>query len=211
MATNPTGGTSVPLTERVKNILLQPKTEWPRIDAEPSTIGGIYSSYVIILAAIPPVCMLIGLLVFGMPLMNFSTGYLVGQAILTYLLGLAGVYILALIIDALAPSFGGTKNMVSAFKLAAYSSTAAWVVGIFYLVPLLAFLGILGLYSFYLLYVGLPVLMKTPADKGLVYTLAVVAAAIVLYLIIGAITAQVMMRMMPTPVVPGTVTYTLPG
>jgi hypothetical protein len=209
MATNPTG-TSVPLTERVKNILLQPQSEWRRIEAEPATIGGLYRSYVMILAAIPPVCLLIGLLVFGMPFIGFSTGYLVGQAILTYLLSLAGVYVLALIIDALAPSFGGTKNRVNAFKVAAYSSTAAWVVGIVYLVPFLAFLALLGLYSFYLLYLGLPVLMKTPADKGLVYTLAVVAAAIVLYLVIGAITAQIMLRMMPMTV-PGTVTYTLPG
>jgi hypothetical protein len=204
MATNPTDGTHVPLIQRVKNILMTPKTEWPVIDAEPATIGGIYRNYVMILAAIGPICLLIGLLVFGMPYFAFPMGYLIGQAILSYVMALVGCYVLALIIDALAPSFGGTKDRVKAFKVAAYSSTAAWVVGIVYLVPVLAILGILGLYSLYLLYLGLPVLMKTPADKSIVYTIAIIVAAIVIYVVIGAITGRILMAMMPGP------TMTLP-
>lgn len=199
MAINPTGG-RVPLIQRVKNILTSPKTEWPVIDAEPDTIGGIYRNYVMILAAIAPVCLLVGLLVFGMPYVSFSMNYLLAQAVVSYLLALASWYVLALIIDALAPSFGGTKDMVKAFKVAAYSSTAAWVVGIFYLIPLLAVLGIVGaLYSLYLLYLGLPVLMRTPADKSVVYTVAVIVAAIVIYLVFGAITGRILAALMPVP------------
>lgn len=208
MATNPTGRTTS-LVERVKNILMTPKTEWPRIDSEPATIGGIYTSYVLILAAIPPVCMLIGMLVFGLPFISFPMEYLIAQAVITYVLSLVGVYLMALIIDALAPTFGGTKDMVKAFKVAAYCSTAAWVVGVVYLVPLLSILAILGLYSFYLLYLGLPVLMKTPADKAMVYTIAVVVAAIVIYLVIGMITSRVLVSMMPAPA--QTISITYPG
>jgi hypothetical protein len=205
MATNPTGESRVPLVQRVKNILTTPKTEWPVIDSEPATIGGIYKNYVMILAAIGPVCMLIGLLVFGMPYLSFSMGYLLAQAIVSYVMALIGCYILALIIDALAPSFGGTKDRVKAFKVAAYSSTAAWVVGIFYLLPLLAILGIIGgLYSLYLLYLGLPVLMKTPADKSVAYTVAVIVAAIVINLLLAAITSRILLSMMggPTAILP---------
>ena len=205
MATTPTGESRVPLVQRVKNILMTPKTEWPVIDSEPATIGGIYKNYVMILAAIGPVCMLLGLLVFGMPYISFSMGYLLAQAVVTYVMALIGCYILALIIDALAPSFGGTKDKVKAFKVAAYSSTAAWVVGIFYLLPMLAILGIIGaLYSLYLLYLGLPVLMKTPADKSVVYTVAVIVAAIVIYLVVGAISGRILAAMLPVP------TMTLP-
>jgi hypothetical protein len=200
MATNPTGGRRVPLIQRVKNILITPKTEWPVIDAEPDTIGGIYKNYVMILAAIPPICLLIGLLVFGMPYFVFPMGYLIAQAVLSYLMALASCYVLALIIDALAPSFGGTKDIVKAFKVAAYSSTAAWVVGIFYVIPFLAILGIVGgLYTLYLLYLGLPVLMKTPADKAVVYTVAIIVAAIVIYFIVGAITSRLLIAMLPGP------------
>ncbi|HLL29878.1 MAG TPA: Yip1 family protein [Allosphingosinicella sp.] len=199
MATNPTGGAHAPLIQRVKNILMTPKTEWPVIDSEPDTIGGIYKNYVLILAAIPAVCMFIGLLVFGGGF--FSLSYLLAQAVITYLLALVSVYVVALIIDALAPSFGGTKDKVKAFKVAAYAYTAAWVVGVFYLLPFLVVLGIVGgLYSLYLLYLGLPVLMKTPADKSVVYTVAIVVAAIVVNLIIAAITTRILFAIMPSPI-----------
>lgn len=204
MATNPTGPARVPLIQRVRNILMTPKTEWPVIDSEPDTIGGIYKNYVMILAAIGPVCLLLGLLAFGggyLP-MNF----VIAQAVIGYLVALASVYVLALIVEALAPSFGGTKDRLKAFKVAAYASTAAWVVGIFYLLPFLAILGLIGgLYSLYLLYLGLPVLMKTPADKSVVYTVAIIVAAIVINLVLGAITSRILWSMMagPTAVLPG--------
>jgi hypothetical protein len=175
----------------VKNILTTPRTEWPVIDSEPDTIGGIYKNYVVILAAIPAVCLLVGMLLLGGRFVSMS--FLVAQAVITYLVALAGIYILALIIEALAPSFGGTKDRVKAFKVAAYAYTAAWVAGIFYLLPPLAIvMGLVGgLYSLYLLYLGLPVLMKTPADKSVVYTVAIVVAALVISFVLAAITAPI--------------------
>jgi hypothetical protein len=105
-----------------------------------------------------------------------------------------GVFILALIIDALAPTFQGTKNNVQATKVAAYSMTAGWVAGIAAIIPSLGLVGIIsligGLYSLYLLYLGLPRLMKAPAEKAVPYTVSVIVAAIVLYLIIGFVTAS---------------------
>jgi hypothetical protein len=105
-------------------------------------------------------------------------------------LTLVGTYVLALIIDALAPTFDGQRNQIQALKVAAYSSTAAWVAGIFALIPWLGVLGILGLYSLYLLYLGLPVLMKAPREKALPYTAVVILAAIVLFMVIGMIVGR---------------------
>jgi hypothetical protein len=184
------------LLARVKGILLQPGREWEQIDREPATIGGLYAGYVAPLAAIPAICTLIGAVVFGYgffgvtykpPIMSAVT-----SAVVTYLLTLAGVYVLALIINALAPTFGGEKNQIQAFKVAAYSGTASWLAGVFNLIPMLAILGLLGLYSLFLLYRGLPKLMKTPEDKALPYTALVIVAAIVLALVVGAITAPLM-------------------
>jgi hypothetical protein len=202
MATNPTGPARVPLIQRVRNILTTPKTEWPVIDSEPDSIGGIYKNYVVILAAIPALCLLIGMLAFGGRFLPMN--YLIAQAVLGYLVALASVYILALIIEALAPTFGGTKDRVKAFKVAAYASTASWVVGIVYLLPVLVVLGLVGaLYSLYLLYLGLPVLMKTPADKSVGYTVAIVVAAIVVNLVLGALTGAILLSMAgPTAILP---------
>jgi len=178
--------------DRVKNILLNPRQEWAVVDTEAATPVDIYKGYIIPLAAIGPVASFIGSTVFGyhLPLVGtFRTpvGSALSAMIVTYLLTLAGVYVLALIIDALAPTFGGSKSQIQSLKVAAYSSTASWVAGIFSLVPGLRWLGVLGLYSLYLLYLGLPVLMKTPAEKALAYTILVILAALVLFLVIGLV------------------------
>jgi hypothetical protein len=183
------------LVDRVKRILLSPRTEWEVIDAEQTTPAALYTGYIAPLAAIGPIAQLIGSTIFGIPLPLMGTyrvplGSALTGAIIGYVLTLVGTYVLALIIDALAPTFDGQRNQIQALKVAAYSSTAAWLAGIFALIPLLGFLGLVGLYSLYLLYLGLPVLMKTPREKALPYTAVVILAAIVLFIIIGMIAAR---------------------
>jgi hypothetical protein len=186
------------IVERAKNILIQPKAEWERIDAEPSSVGDIFRGYVLILAAIPAIATLIGQAVFGMSFGPFSykppIGTLLAMTVISYSLSVAGVFVLSLIIDALAPTFKGTRSKVQAAKVAAYSYTAAWVAGIFGLLPQLSFVAILigGLYSLYLLYLGLPRLMKVAEEKAIPYVVSVVVAAIVLSFIAGLLLAAVM-------------------
>ncbi len=182
------GGSSSGLVQRVQDILLRPKPTWDVIAGEPATVKGLFTGYIMILAAIGPVCQVLGATLFGGFL--FAPFMLVG-AVVGYALSLAGVYIMALVIDGLAPSFGGEKNQIQALKVAAYGSTAAWLAGIFNLVPMLAFLGVLGLYSLYLFYLGLPKLMKAPADKAVGYTAVVVVVMLVVYMVIGMIVGSI--------------------
>ena len=188
------------LIERVKNILLKPEQEWERIDAEQTTIGNIYRRHVLPLAAVPTVAGLIGSLAFGYSALGFSyrpsVGAALASAVVQYGLALTGVFVLALIIDALAPSFQATPDRTRAFKVAAYSATASWVAGIFNILPTLSVLGILGLYSLYLLYRGLPKLMRASADKALSYTIVVIIAAIGVALVVGAIVAPISAMLM---------------
>jgi hypothetical protein len=177
-----------PLVARVRSILVEPRSEWGVIDAEPATVGSIYR-YVLIVAAIPAICQAIK---FSMVGVFQITPLLATQfAITTYVGALIAAYVLALIISALAPTFGGQKGQIPALKVAAYSATAAWVSGIFVLIPLLGILALVGaLYSLYLLYLGLPVLMKTPPDRSVAYTVVTVIAAIVVFMVIGAIAGR---------------------
>lgn len=214
MATNPTG-TAPSLVTRAKNIILSPKTEWQVIDGESATVGGLYRNYIMILAAIPALAMAIGLFLFGINLfivtVRPSTTYIISQAITQYVGSLVGVFVLALIIEALAPSFGGTKSRVQAMKVAAYSYTPAWVAGILLLMPSLALLVMLAsLYCLYLLYLGLPLLMKSAPDKKGVYLAAVIVAAIVIGIIVAAVTSAVTRSFLPTPTLTSP-SYTLPG
>ena len=183
------------LITRVKNIILTPSTEWDAIEKEPAEIGGLYRNYILILAAIGPVAGMIKGIVFGYSALGITYRPGIMQAVVTaitsYVITLVGVFILALVIDALAPSFGATKNRIQAFKVAAYSGTAAWIAGIFGLLPGLGFLTILGLYSLYLLYLGLPRLMKAPADKAMGYTAVTAVAAIVVAFVSSLVLAPV--------------------
>ncbi len=184
------------LQERVKAILLTPRTEWAAIDGETATTASLYTGYVIPLAAIPALAAFLGGSLFGFRVLGATIRVPLGaglrSAVVGYLLSLAAVWVLAFVIDALAPTFGGTKSPIQALKVAAYSCTAAWVAGVFQLVPALAFLGLLGLYSLYLVYLGLPVLMKAPQDKAIGYTVVVVVCAIVLFYVVSAIGDRVL-------------------
>jgi hypothetical protein len=174
------------LVDRVKNILLSPRTEWPVIDAEPATVASLYTGYIMPLAAIPVICQAIGMSMIGITIPFVGGHYKtpIGNALVSaavmYIFSLIAVFIVALVIDGLAPTFNGTKNQVQALKVVAYSYTASWVGGIFALIPALGIIGLLfGLYSLYLLYLGLPVLMKSPPEKAVGYTVVVVICTII--------------------------------
>lgn len=183
------------LSERVKNILLSPSAEWQKISQESTSVTSLYKGYVLPLAAIGPVATFIGMAMIGVTLpftaatFRVPVGQALAQGIVSYALALISVFVLALIINALAPTFGGQKSNEQALKVAVYSSTAAWVAAIFTLIPALSVLSLLGLYSLYLLYLGLPLLMQSPKEKALGYTAVVVVCAIVLSVVVGTIAA----------------------
>lgn len=203
------------MLDRAKRLIVAPKAEWPVIDAEPMTVRQIFTGWVMPLAAIGPVASLIGGLAFGYGAFGIvyrpSIAGALTTAIVSYVMALIGTYVLALIVDALAPTFGGIKNPVAAMKVAAFSATAGWLAGIFGIVPTLAFLSILGLYSLYLLYTGLPLLMKAPADKAVGYIVATIVAAIIVFVVIGAITGAIGARMMTPALVSTSGTVEIPG
>lgn len=186
----PSGG----MIGRIQRLLLTPKEEWPRIEAEPMTVQGIVTGWVVPLAAIGPIAGLIGgqLFPYTVPILNISFRPPIVGAIVLAVLGWAlavGLnYVWSLIIDALAPSFGGTKNPISALKTAAFSATAIWVCAILSLLPALAAIGaLLGLYSVYLFWIGGPLLMKIPADKAPGFVVVSIIVGIVANLIAGVI------------------------
>jgi hypothetical protein len=186
------------LIGRAKSILFTPRTEWPVIAAEPDTIGGIYTGYVMILAAIPAVKLFLTWSVIGVSIPfggSYRAGVLAGltSAITTYVLTLMGTFVVALIVEALAPSFGGQKDRVQALKAVAYSYTATWVAAIIGIVPGLGLLSALAglIYGLYLLNLGLPVTMKCPAERSLPYTVVTVIVAIAVSIVLGLVVRAV--------------------
>ena len=182
------------LIERAKAIILKPAQTWPVIAAEPATPGELITRYAIPLAAIAPLCgfirgQLFGYGAFGF---NYRPGLMSGLStlIVSYVLGLVGVIVLALIADWLAPKFDGMSNRTNAFKLVVFASFAAWLAGAFQLIPGLGLLGLAGLYTLYLFYTGAAQLMKVPQDKSIAYTAVTLVCAAVLYWLVGIVTVS---------------------
>jgi Yip1 domain len=177
------------IVERVKNILLSPATEWDKIAGEPTTPKELMISYVLPLAALSAVMQFIKLSVFGVGFITFGMGLGIAMAVFHFVMAFIAVIVIAFITDALAPSFGGTKDMNQAVKVTAYTFTASWIGSVFGIIPwvgfLLAFL--IGLYGLYILYLGLPRLMKNPAEKTIIYEIVIVIVAIVVMFVIGAV------------------------
>lgn len=183
------------IVQRVKNILLQPRAEWPIIEAEPESTASLYTRYLIPLAAIGSVARVIGMTVVGvsipfvgrvrMPIMTSLSSALIG-----FVAMLVGAYVWALIINALAPTFGGQKNMLAALKLAIFSATPALVASFLSILPMLFLLQLLAaIYGLYLLYIGFPVMMKVPRERAATYTAATVASGMVLAIIFAGVSA----------------------
>src|SRR5882724_9509753 len=161
---------------RARSLLVSPRTEWPVIAAEPATVADLYRNYIMILAAIPPVCgfvkiSLLGYAWHGFKVYRGSIGAGLTAAIIEYAVSLVAVYVLAVIIEALAPNFAGQPNRVQALKVAGYSYTAVWIAGVALILPGLSGLVALAgaLYSVYLLYLGLPSTMKVLPERATGY------------------------------------------
>ncbi|HVO45372.1 MAG TPA: Yip1 family protein [Steroidobacteraceae bacterium] len=186
---------------RAKSILLTPRSEWPVAEAEPATVGSVYGNYIFVMAAVPAIARFVSLSLIGVSA-GFLGSYRIGigagltGAVLSYVWSLLGVFIMALVVDALAPSFGGQKNRVQAVKVVAYSFTASWVASVIAIIPGLGLLAALAglIYSIYLLNMGLPVMMKCPPEKSAGYTAVSVIVGLVIFIVIGAVTAGLGVR-----------------
>jgi hypothetical protein len=189
------------LIERVKNILLTPKTEWDKIDNETPNTQGIITTYVLPLVAIGAIAAFVGWGFIGKSYWGIkftSTSWGIRYAIIALISGVAGCLLLAAVIDALAPNFKSEKNFGKSLQLAAYSSTAGWVGAFFNIIPSLAIIGsLVGLYGLYLLYLGLPKLKKTPEDQVTTYFVISLVAMIVAYFVIGLILAAILIDKTP--------------
>jgi hypothetical protein len=183
----------VKLVDRARKILLEPATEWPVIAAEAADTKALFLSYAAPLAAIGALAMWIGHSVVGVSVPLLGTyrtplGAGLAFAIATWILGLAGAFVCGLIVNALAPTFGGEKSTMQAMKCAVYAYTPAWIAAILHVIPALGIVVVLAsLYGLYLLWLGLPVLMKAPKEKSLGYTVVVVICVIAVSIVLSVV------------------------
>ena len=167
---------------RVKAILIDPAAAWRGFEKDIGDPAYLLGRYVAVLALIPALSSFVGATLIGVvaPSGTILRTDLIGGlfgAIFSYAASCAIVVLLGLIIDLLAPRFGGRRNFEDAFKLAVYSFTPLWLAGIFLLMPGLRFLLLTGVYGIYLFWLGAPRLAKVPEQQAANFTLVIVICA----------------------------------
>lgn len=169
---------------RAKGLILNPRAEFEAIAAEPvANPIDLLVKWAVPVSAVPVVAGFLGSLLF---LLGFAwIGALLASAVVGYVLGLVGVFVVAKLVEMLAPNFGGSADAGGAMKLAVYAPTAGWLAGVFLLFPPLAFLSILGLYSLYLFWIAIPILTQVPTERRLPFVAAVIVCAVVVNIVIS--------------------------
>jgi hypothetical protein len=173
------------LALRAKAMLTDPFAEWKAIDREPGDPAYLLSRYVAVLALIPAASSFVGTSLIGVVVADGATlrtpvfNGLFG-AVFGYVVSCVTVLLLGLLINLLAPAFNGRRDFDSAFKLAVYSFTPVWLAGLFLLLPGLRFLVLTGLYGAYVLWLGLPLLTKSPGRQALSFAAVIVICAFLL-------------------------------
>lgn len=186
------------LIEKVKGVLLKPKDTLPILKTEQEIIHGLII-YICILALIPMIATFIGKAVVGIGIGEWGrfrapAGYAFITALILYALTVGSVFLIGLIIDFFAPTFGGNRNYLMAIKTAAYSCTPFMLGGILAIFPsiILSILWfIFALYGIYILYLALPVFMESPREQIILYSVVTVAGAIIVALVFGLIVYSV--------------------
>jgi hypothetical protein len=179
------------LVDRVRNICVSPGTEWPVIEQENTPQAELVTGYLLPLAAIGAIAGVIGSSIIGIPFVGARASFfasLVGACV-GIVFTVIGCFVIGLIINALAPTFGGRQDGNQAFKTSVYCYTPVLVAGVARVLPLLGSLIVFvaGLYSLYVLFLGLPVMMKAPRDKAPGYTIVIVICSIVLGAVISGV------------------------
>jgi len=177
---------------RLKGILLQPGSTWKTIEGEFTKPAVLYKGWVLPLALIGPLCWLVGTFIFGVGSVvgsyHLPIQSLVTVVVIDYVVAVLAIFGLSIITSGLAPTFGGQKNDVQGLKVAAYAATPWLVAGVFQLLPVLWPVSlVVSLYSLFLFFVGVPIVMKPAKDQALGYGIVAALGAAVIALIVHAI------------------------
>jgi Yip1-like protein len=192
---------------RVKQMLLTPVAAWKSIGAEKGDVRSVFTGFVIPLSLIPAIASFVGYgfvgadgLLFRISGLYWGTAMAIDSFVTSLAVFLLGTYI----IDRMAPGFGAARDSGRSAQLVAYSYTPAWLAGIFYLFPILQELVVLGLYSVYLFYLGIPVLKPAPADQRIAFTISSAIIVIIIRFVVGLLIVNVVYSISGNPFLPYT-------
>ncbi|MBC3951814.1 Yip1 family protein [Pseudomonas folii] len=186
------------MIHHVWGLFTHPDREWQDIRGEEEeSIGHVYLTHTLILAAIPAVSAYIGTTQMGwaigdgVPVM-LTHESAIWMTIMSYIAMLAGVSIMSGFIHWMARTYNATPSLARCIAFATYTATPLFIGGLAALYPHMWLGMMIGTaavcYTVYLLYVGVPTFMKIPADEGFMFSSSILAVGLVVLVAIMAFT-----------------------
>ena len=181
----------------VWGLLSHPDEEWEAIGAEDCTIGNCYLRHVLILAALPAVSAFIGTTQFGWRLgagdaVKFSFPSALMISAVFYVAMLVAVVMMGEFIHWMAQTYSARPPIERCVVLSAYTATPLFLAGVLALYPLVwlnMLVGLLALgYTIYLLYVGVPIVMRIPKEQGHMFSSSILTVGMVMLVAMMVIT-----------------------
>ncbi len=176
------------MLNHVWGLFAHPQEEWLEIRSEARANRNRYLSHLLLLAAIPAICAYIGATKVGWQYVPGQTGLLTEQSAMAmacaaYLAMLGATFFIGFFVHWMAHTYGTTPSMRKCIIFAAYNATPMFVAGVLALYPslMLTILGIAAAasYSVYLLYLGIPIMMGIPKERGFLFSTSVLAVGLV--------------------------------
>jgi len=177
------------MIHHVWGLFTRPDQKWQEIRGEKETIGHMYMSHVLILAAIPAISAYIGTTQVGWSvgrgdpvMLTQASG--IQLTLMAYLAMVAGVAVMGAFIQWMSRTYDASPTMTQCIVFAAYTATPLFVGGLAALYPSIWIALLVGTiaicYSVYLLYIGIPAFMKIPAEEGFMFSSSVMAVGLVM-------------------------------
>ena len=191
-------------------MIFTPVAGWRAVGEERGAVRALLLSFVLPMALIPAAASFVGYGFVGVDGLLFRVSGLYWGAVMAInsLITSVAVYLLGTyIVDRMAPGFGAVRELGRSAQLVAYSSTPAWVAGIFYAVPSLQEGVVLGLYGVYLFYLGIPLLKRMPDDQRVAFTISSAIVIIILRFLIGLLLINIIYSFSGNPFLPYTIIW----
>lgn len=169
-------------------ILLSPNAEWEKIREGDDSIIGHYLKYIFIIGALAPVAWYYGSTAIGWEvggrLVRLTSDSAMQIMVLFYLSILVGVAGLGLMVHWMSETYEAESSTpAKGIGIAAYTCTPMFIVGLSGFYPILWLDMLLGTaaaaYAVYLLYIGVPIVMQIPKERGFLFASAMVAVGLV--------------------------------
>lgn len=177
----------------LKNLLFNPQKAWLEIEKEPSSLQNILKYQLLVFALFPVagaflLDVVIGVEMFEKVYRKPIIAALI-SSLLYYIAIIMFVFLLALGLKLIAGFFESKVLFISAFKLINYSIYPLLIVAILKVIPGTSFLiYIIAIYSVYLFYKGLPILIKNQYEKSIILTTLMMILLIIVLSVLVVLT-----------------------